>query len=78
MVGMCKSSEPLKVKSKEHEEKFTTNVLGEPNTVNIVDADNRRKVISNAKDMKRVMTHSSEKFLKKQLNINNLIDEEEE
>jgi hypothetical protein len=24
------------------------------------------------------MTHSSEKFLKKQLNINNLIDEEEE
>jgi hypothetical protein len=78
IVGMCKSSEPLKVKSKEHEEKFTTNVLGEPNTVNIVDADNRRKVISNAKDMKRVMTHSSEKFLKKQLNINNLIDEEEE
>lgn len=75
MVGMCKSSEPLKLKNKEYEEKFTTNVLGEPNTVNIVDADNRRNVLRNPKDMKRVMTHSSEKFLKKQVNVTGLIDE---
>jgi hypothetical protein len=76
MVGMCKSSEPLKIKNKEYEEQFTTNIYGETNTVNIVDADNRRKVISNAKDMKRVMTHSSEKFLKKEVNTIDFIEEE--
>jgi hypothetical protein len=36
MVGMCSSSEPLKEKTKEYEDKFTKNVYGETNTVKIL------------------------------------------
>ena len=67
MVGMCSSSEPLKEKTKEYEEQLTTNVYGEPNTVNIEDALKRREIIKDEKGMKRLMSQSSEKFLKKEI-----------
>uniref|UniRef100_A0A6C0DIT1 C2H2-type domain-containing protein n=1 Tax=viral metagenome TaxID=1070528 RepID=A0A6C0DIT1_9ZZZZ len=67
MVGMCSSSEPLKEKTKEYEEQLTTNVYGEPNTVNIEDALKRREIIKDEKGIKRLMSQSSEKFLKKEI-----------
>ncbi len=79
MVGMCTSSEPLKEKTKEYEDKLTTNVYGEPNTVNIEDALKRREIIKDEKGMKRLMSQSSEKFLKKELSpdLLKMVDEKE-
>jgi hypothetical protein len=67
MVGMCGSSTPLKEKTKEFEEQLTTNVYGEPNTVNIEDALKRRNAVKDEKIIKRLMSQSSEKFLKKEI-----------
>ena len=79
MVGMCTSSEPLKEKTKEYEDKLTMNVYGEPNTVNIEDALKRREIIKDEKGIKRLMSQSSEKFLKKELSpdILKMVDEKE-
>jgi hypothetical protein len=79
MVGMCSSSEPLKEKTKEYEDKLTTNVYGEPNTVNIEDALKRREIIKDEKGMKRLMSQSSEKFLKKEISpdLLKMVDEKE-
>ena len=79
MVGMCSSSEPLKEKTKEYEEQLTTNVYGEPNTVNIEDALKRREIIKDEKGMKRLMSQSSEKFLKKEISpdLLKMVDEKE-
>jgi hypothetical protein len=79
MVGMCSSSEPLKEKTKEYEEQLTTNVYGEPNTVNIEDALKRREVIKDEKGIKRLMSQSSEKFLKKEISpdLLKMVDEKE-
>lgn len=67
MVGMCGSSTPLKEKTKEYQEQLTTNLYGEPNTVNIEDALKRKDVIKDEKIIKRLMSQSSEKFLKKEI-----------
>ena len=67
MVGMCGSSDQLKEKTKEYQEQLTTNVYGEPNTVNIEDALKRKDVIKDEKIIKRLMSQSSEKFLKKEI-----------
>ncbi len=79
MVGMCTSSEPLKEKTKEYEDKLTTNVYGEPNTVNIEDALKRREIIKDEKGIKRLMSQSSEKFLKKEISpdLLKMVDEKE-
>jgi len=79
MVGMCSSSEPLKEKTKEYEEQLTTNVYGEPNTVNIEDALKRREILKDEKGMKRLMSQSSEKFLKKEMSpdLLKMVDEKE-
>ncbi len=79
MVGMCSSSEPLKEKTKEYEEQLTTNIYGEPNTVNIEDALKRREIIKDEKGMKRLMSQSSEKFLKKEISpdLLKMVDEKE-
>jgi hypothetical protein len=79
IVGMCSSSEPLKEKTKEYEEQLTTNVYGEPNTVNIEDALKRREIIKDEKGMKRLMSQSSEKFLKKEISpdLLKMVDEKE-
>jgi hypothetical protein len=79
MVGMCTSSEQLKEKTKEYEDKLTTNVYGEPNTVNIEDALKRREIIKDEKGMKRLMSQSSEKFLKKEISpdLLKMVDEKE-
>lgn len=78
MVGMCGSSTPLKEKTKEFEEKLTTNVYGEPNTVNIDDALKRRNVTKDEKIIKRLMSQSSEKFLKKEISPDLLKNTEDE
>ena len=75
MVGMCGSSDPLKEKTKEYQEQLTTNVYGEPNTVNIEDALKRKDVIKDEKIIKRLMSQSSEKFLKKEILSELLKDE---
>ena len=79
IVGMCSSSEPLKEKTKEYEEQLTTNVYGDPNTVNIEDALKRREIIKDEKGMKRLMSQSSEKFLKKEISpdLLKMVDEKE-
>ncbi len=79
MVGMCTSSEQLKEKTKEYEDKLTTNVYGEPNTVNIEDALKRREIIKDEKGIKRLMSQSSEKFLKKEISpdLLKMVDEKE-
>ena len=75
MVGMCGSSTPLKEKTKEYEEQLTTNVYGEPNSVNIEDALKRRNAVKDEKVIKRLMSQSSEKFLKKEISPELLKDE---
>ena len=75
MVGMCGSSDQLKEKTKEYQEQLTTNVYGEPNTVNIEDALKRRNAVKDEKIIKRLMSQSSEKFLKKEISPELLKDE---
>lgn len=76
MVGMCGSSDQLKEKTKEYQEQLTTNVYGEPNTVNIEDALKRKDVIKDEKIIKRLMSQSSEKFLKKEISPDLLKNDE--